>query len=153
MSQWVLKANVNVVPRQTSMPLNTIELYIDTKKKKRETFDVLVDRIWGASINPATAPNEPKEDFEEYEDKDKDPRRITKIEDPIDSTRKLPHKQPEYEHIISLEVQLHIGEDFWTLQVKIWVLVPNVTGVGLYDDNPVLNWIVYEVELSKGQVK
>ena len=70
MSQWVLKANHNVVPRQTQMPLNTAGLYSENENKKRETSDALIERRQGMSINPATAPNEPKEEFEEYEDKD-----------------------------------------------------------------------------------
>ena len=60
MSQWVLKANVDVVPRQTPRPLNTAELHSSAVNKKHETFDALIESRRGASINPENAPNEPK---------------------------------------------------------------------------------------------
>ena len=41
-SRLSLKANGNVVPRQKYITLNTTELYINTEKKKFETFDALI---------------------------------------------------------------------------------------------------------------
>ena len=44
MAQWVLKANGNVVPRRTLRPLHVDELQNPTETKKREAFDVLIER-------------------------------------------------------------------------------------------------------------
>ena len=75
MTQSILKYNDNLVPRQKSMALNTAELHSYTRKK-RDNFDVLIERRRGTSMNPVTAPNEPKWYYEEYEENDEDPRPI-----------------------------------------------------------------------------
>ena len=72
MTQWVLKANGNVVPRRTIRPLNTSELSSDTENKKRTLFDELIEKRWGTSVNPPNDPL-PSKDFLEYEDDDEDP--------------------------------------------------------------------------------
>ena len=44
MAQWVLKENGRVVPRRTLRPLHVDELQNPTETKKREAFDVLIER-------------------------------------------------------------------------------------------------------------
>jgi hypothetical protein len=152
MAQWLLKANGNVVPRRTSRPLHIAELHSPTEAKKRETFDALIERRWGTSINPPPASPEP-EDFEEYSDDDEEPRIIPEIDEPVDSTGKLLNQQPTYDQIISAKVQLQLGDEVSVGQVRRRALGPDGIVVGTYHDNPIMNSIVYEVEFPDGQVK
>jgi hypothetical protein len=53
MSQWVLKANGNVVPCRTARSLHVDELHSPQEVKKREIFDVIIERRWGTSATPS----------------------------------------------------------------------------------------------------
>jgi hypothetical protein len=159
MSQWVLKSNGNVVPRRTVRPLRVDELHSPEELKKREIFGALIERRWGTSINP---PNETTEDdmaesdedtWEEYEDADEIARTIPEIEDTVDTRGKLLNQQPAYDRLINAEVQLQLGDDMINAKVKKRALGHDGTTVGTYDDNPMLNSIIYEVEFPDGQVK
>ena len=44
MAQWILKANGNVVPRQSPRPLTVAELHSPTERKTREIFNKLIQR-------------------------------------------------------------------------------------------------------------
>ena len=54
LSQWVLKSNVNVVPRRIVRVLQLAEIQSDTEKHKRDIFDALIERRWGS---PMSTPN------------------------------------------------------------------------------------------------
>ena len=58
------------------------------------------------------------EEFEEYEDEENDPSKIPEIEDPVDLTGKIIDQQPSYDLIISLVVQLQLGDELSTGKVK-----------------------------------
>ena len=76
MSQWILKANNNVVPRRTSRPLNTAELNSKSEKWKRQIFDELIEARWGTAISapPKSSKVEGEgDDFVAYEDDDEAP--------------------------------------------------------------------------------
>ena len=47
---WVLKENGTVVPHQSLCPLQDAEIHSPTEIKKQATFDVLIERRWGTSI-------------------------------------------------------------------------------------------------------
>jgi hypothetical protein len=154
MSQWILKSNGNVVPRRTLRPLRVDELHSSEEQKKREIFGALIERRWGTSINPpndTTSDNE--EDWEEYEDPDEPARTVPEIEDTVDVRGHLLNQQPAYDKLINAEVQLQLGDDVTSATVKQRALGPDGTVVGTYDDNPIMNSIVYEVEFPDGQVK
>ena len=71
MSQWVIKANGNVVPRQSTRLLHVDELNSKTEEKKRKTFDALIERRWGTSITPPNVSNSPEDKpWKEYHDDD-----------------------------------------------------------------------------------
>mgnify|MGYP007008190322 CR=1 FL=1 len=55
--------------------------------------------------------------------------------------------------LINTEVQLHLGENMTNAKVRKRTLGPNGKATGTYDDNPMLNSIVYDVEFPDGQVK
>lgn len=154
MSQWILKGNGNVVPRRSLRPLNTSELHSPTEQKKRDVFDALIERRWGTSINPPkTETLDTKEEWEEYEDSDEDPRIIPDMDDVTDNKGHLINQQPAYDRLINAEVQLQLDDEVRTARVTKRAIGPDGKTTGTYDDNPVLNSVVYEVEFPDGQVK
>ncbi len=70
MSQWILKANGQVVPRRTSRPLKVEEIHSVSEQGRQTIFDGLIARRWGTSINPPAEIGKETNDneFEEYED-------------------------------------------------------------------------------------
>jgi hypothetical protein len=157
MAQWILKANGNVIPRRSSRPLKVDEIHSATEMKKRETFDGLIERRWGTSINPPK-PTDDVEDldtkeFEEHEDEDESKRIIPDIEDVVDANGKLLNQQPAYDRILHSEVSLQLGENMAVGKVTKRAIGPDGTIAGTYDENPMLNTMIYEVEFNDGQLK
>jgi hypothetical protein len=119
MSQWILKANGNVVLRQTCPKMKTDEIHSEEEQAKRRVFDALIQRRWGTSINPPNIKWEQDQDdeFEEYEDDDKVARIIPEIEDMVDANGKLLNQHPAYDQIVNAEVSLQLGEEMKTGRV------------------------------------
>jgi hypothetical protein len=156
MAQWVLKANGKVVPRRTCRPLTVAETHSDQEKKKRTIFDGLIERRWGTSINPPKPHVDDEnehDEYAEYEDDDEVARIIPDIEDSVDANGMLLNQIPAYDKIIHSEVALQLGDRISTGKVTQRALGPDGKTAGTYDDNPMLNSIVYEVEFPDGQVK
>lgn len=153
MAQWILKANGNVVPRRSHRPLQVAEIHSPSEAKKRKIFDELIKRRWGTSITPPKPGSKDRPEFEMYEDDDEPARIIPDIEDVVDIHGRLLDQQPAYDTIINAEVQLQLGDEFMTGKVKQRALGPDGKVVGTYDENPILNSIVYEVEFPDGQVR
>jgi len=103
MAQWILKANVNVVPRRSSRPLKVDEVHSTTEIKKRAIFNGLIERRWGTSINPpkqTDAGNLDDNEFEEYEDEPK--RIVSDLEETVDANGKLLNQQLAYDKILHI---------------------------------------------------
>ena len=68
MSQLFLKPNGNVLPRRTLRPINIADIHSPVKINKMYTFDAIIERRWGLSMDPPKT-NEPeiKDQWEEYE--------------------------------------------------------------------------------------
>jgi hypothetical protein len=114
MAQWILKANGNVVPRQMLRPLKTEEIHSETEQCKCQTFNALIERRWGTSINPPKVqPIESDNDddsFEEYHDDVEQPRVIPDIEDTVDSAGRLLNQQPAHDALLNAEIQMNIDD-------------------------------------------
>ena len=155
MCQWVLKPNGKVVARRSVRPLQTAEIHSPVEIKKRKTFDELIERRWGSSITPPKAnrnksdPDDEEESVEEDENSDSMP----EVEDIVDSTGKLLDQQPAYDKLINAEVLLQLGDSMMMGKVKGRSLGDNGRVMGSYDDNPLLNSIIYDVEFPDGQIK
>ena len=150
MAQWVLTAKGTVVPRRSLRPLQVAELHSPVEIKKRQVFDALIERRWGTSTRP---PNPSTEDESDDQDEHEELQRtVPETEDTVDSTGKLIDQQPAYDRIINAEVMLQQGESLVLGKVKRRALGPNGTVEGVYDENPLLNSIVYEVEFPDGHV-
>ncbi len=159
MCQWILKSNGNVVPRRSLRPLNVDELHNKDQARKEGIFERCIAEKWGTSINPP--PPIPldadcdwdTDHWEEYEDNDELARIIPDIEDTVDSRGRLLNQQPAYDKLINAQVQLQQGDDVTSGKVRARALDTEGSAIGTYDDNPMLNSMLYEVEFPDGQVK
>jgi hypothetical protein len=84
---------------------------------------------------------------------DEPARTVPEIEDTVDSRGHLLNQQPAYDKLINAEVQLQLGDDITSARVSKRATGSDGKTVGTYNDNPILNSIVYEVEFPDGQVK
>jgi hypothetical protein len=60
---------------------------------------------------------------------------------------------PAYDRILNSEVSLQLGEDMAVGKVARRALGPDGRVTGIYDENPMLNSMIYEIEFPDGQVK
>ena len=81
------------------------------------------------------------------------PRVIPDIEDTIDSAGRLLNQQPTYDVLLNSEVLLNQGDEVKCGTVKQRAMGADHKTIGTYDDNPVLNTMVYEVNFPDGYVK
>ena len=154
MSQWILKANGQVVPRRTSRPLTVAERHSSVEAEKQATFNALIERKWGNPISRSKVEDtNDSEEFEKYEDDDEPARKVEDIEDTVDSTGKLLNQNPAYDRLLNSEVALQLDDAMSTGNVARRAVGPDGKVSGTYDANPFLNTIIYEVEFSDGQVK
>ena len=116
-------------------------------------FDKLIEERWGTSINPAKNSIDNDNKFEEYSDEDEDPRVIPDIEDAVDSTGRIINQQPMYDRLLNAEVLLHHEDDQVVAKVVRRALGPDGKTNGVYDTNPFLNTLMYEIEFPDGTIK
>jgi hypothetical protein len=152
MAQWVLKANGNVVPRRSIRPLSVAEEHSPVVSKQQKIFDALVEGRWGTSMS-APPKESPDNTFEEYQDDFEEPRIIPEVEDTVDSNGRLLEQQPMYDRLINAEVQLQLGDEMCSGKVVRQSLGPDGRTAGMYDDNPMLNSVIYDIEFPDGQTK
>ena len=159
MAQWVLKANGNVVPRRSPRPLTTAEIHSPTEAKKRKIFDELIERRHGTSINPPKPTKSSKGSDSEWDSDSEDDsdeqstEGVPDVEDIVDSTGKILDQQPAWDKMINADIMLQHENEMVTGKVKGRTIGDHGEGMGRYDDNPMLNSIIYDVEFPDGQVK
>ena len=156
MCQWVLKANGKVMPRCTVWPLQTAEIHSPAQIKLHGDFDALIERRHGSAINPPKPVADIKEhpegdDIDEGTDEERGA--IPDVEDIVDSTGKCFDQQPDYDKLINAEILLQLDDKVVMGKVKDRSLGNDGKVVGSYDDNPILNSIIYDIEFPDGQVK
>jgi hypothetical protein len=81
------------------------------------------------------------------------PNVLPDIEDAVDMHGEHINQQPAYNKLINAEVQLQMGDKMMTAKVIQRSIGLDGRTAGEYDDNPMLNLIVYDVEFPDGQVK
>ncbi len=152
MAQWILKANGNVVPRRSLRHLTVAEIHSPVVSKQQKIYDTLIERRWGTSMS--APPKESKDNtFEEYEDDDEEPRIIPEVEDTVDSNGRLLEQQPMYDKLINAEVALQLGDEMCSGKVVRRSLGPDGGTAGMYEDNPMLNSVIYDIEFPDGQTR
>ena len=155
MAQWILKANGWVVPHRSVRPLHPGELTSPSEQSKYQSFDALIERRFGMSINPPQQLNDDDrrfENFEPYEDDDEAIRPEPEIEDTVDATGRLLNQSPAYDRMINAGVQMQLDDASVGGRVKRRSLGPDGQTTGKYDTNPYHYSILCEVEFDDGQV-
>ena len=114
MSQWVLKANGEVIPKRSVRPLKLNELHCATNLKQRETFNSLIERRYGDITTPSNVSQSSQDDGAEswtpYHDEHVPPQHIPETEDVVDVNGRIICQQPAYNRLLNAEVQLQLGE-------------------------------------------
>ena len=82
---------------------------------------------------------------ERYEDEDEPARPIPDIEESVDANGRVLNQLPAHDRLLNAEVQLQHDDRVTTGKVKRRALGPDGNMVGKYDNNPMLNSIMYEV--------
>ena len=123
MAQWILKANGWVVPRRSVRPLHPGELTSPSEQSKCQSFDALIERRFGTSINPPQQLNDDdgnSDNFEPYEDDNEAIRPEPEIEDTVDATGRLLNQSPAYDRMINAEVRMQLDDAAVGGRVKRW---------------------------------
>ena len=143
-----------MVPRRTLQPIQTSKIHNPIERKKRESFDALIERRWGTSINPPPVVTvDDDREWEEYEDNDESPNIIHETHDAVDFNGRLIDQQSAYDKLLNNKVMLQLGDTMQTAKVVQISLGSDGTVVGSYNDNPALKSIVYDVEFNDGTVQ
>ena len=91
--------------------------------------------------------------MERYEDEDEPAKPIPDIEETVDANGRALNQLPAYDRLLNAEVQLQLDNKVTTGKVKSRALGSDGNMVGKYDNKPMLNSIMYEVEFAGGTVK
>ena len=160
MCQWILQKNGQVVPRRTLRRLRAEELSItnEVEIERRAAFDADIKRLLGDSIsNPPQEieadPMDPHHTFDDNTDDEEAFANILPEADAVDSTGKPINQQSVADLLINAEVLLPQGESQQMAKVIRRSIGPDGKIVGAFDENPILNTLVYDVEFPDGAVK
>ena len=165
MTQWILKANGKVVPRRIVRPLKPLEWSREEEKDKRVLFNISIREKIGDSLTPMPANNEyalnapdaidddDDKEYMPYEDDVEAPWVIPEVDDPIDASGHALDQQPAYDQLINAELMMSDGNEFQPVRVIGRTMGLSGRVEGEYDENPMLNSILYDVEFPDGQVK
>ena len=172
MAQWVLQRNGEIVPRRTLRRLTAHELSLanETEARKRAAFDDAIRARWGDSLHAVSderrqslADDSSEEGWEgsadfdpysftPYEDEVEKPAQSMEA-DLVDSSGKLIGQQSMHDALVNAELLLPQGESMAMAKVVRRAVDDDGRLVGTYNENPVLNTLVYEVEFPDGQIQ
>ena len=160
MCWWVLQQNGQVVARRTLRRLRLEELVVtnENKSNKRAAFDAdikgsLGDYISHAPLKPARYFFDPTNNFDYDEDDEQAFTKIVPEADAIDKNGKpIDHQSLSY-MMTNAEVLLPHEEMHHVAKVICRTIDSNANIIGTFDENPVLNSLVYDVEFPYGDVK
>lgn len=165
MSQWVLKGNGKIVARRSVRQLNESELHSPIIKKKQDVFDAAIEEKHGKSLttpkSEAKSADEPSsEEIPEFNDEEEEEGPdvtlpVPDMEDDvaIDSKGHRINLQPAYDKLINAEIILAHEDQNVRAKVKGRTIGDHGRQIGTYHRNPILNSIVYDVEMPDGTVK
>ena len=148
MTQWILKGNGRIVPRRTVRPLKPEELAASNEVEflKRRQFTQIIKQIYGDSISfPPKRFAPDSSGYIPYEDDEVQPVQQSMDEDPVDHECRAIGEQPVYDRLIHAELALPQGEEMQNVKVLCHSIGDDVKTIGHYNENPILNTIVYDV--------
>ena len=156
MAQGVMNIDGRVVPRRTTSRLTEEEMSSASEQKKRDIFDKAIREKFGNSMTIPEAfvtKDDDHIDIITNEEGDEVEPAIAHEEDPVDAAGRAVLERPFTDNIIRAEVLLPQGENMKPAKVKGRAKDINGNVIGSYDDNPILNSLVYDVEFEDGVVK
>ncbi len=158
MAQWVLKENGKVVPRQSLQCLTPAESALSNKVKvaKRATFNTSITAILSDSVSVPTGPLpdqvEDPYDLEPYGDDEGDSFLMPEA-DFIDAAGKSMLQQSFTNTLINIDVLFPKGEGDALAKVMRRSVDSNGKVIGGFNENPLLNTILYKYEFGDGTTK
>ena len=177
MCQAILQANGQIVPRRTLRRLTAHERAAsnEVESKKRGIFDGLIRERYGDSmgLGPAESTLLPTGEEEQgecgpdgqegnpdfdvdaylaYEDQHEETPPSLEA-DLVDASGKPVNQQSMHDILINAELRLPVDDSEQLARVVRRSVGPDGKLVGEFNDNPILNTLVYEVEFPDGQMK
>ena len=152
MCQAILTVTGKVVPRRTISRLSIAEMNSSVEKKKRDKFDDVIRKILGDSTSIVVTPPEDEVSYE-YVIGDSDLYQAYPDDDPLDDEGVAMFERPLTDALIHAEVILPQGEELKPAKVKGRATTLDGDIIGVYDPDPLLNTILYDVEFSDGQIR
>lgn len=165
MAQYILTIKGTIVPRRSVRRLRVDELALsnETEALKRSQFDAAIRQKLGDSFTLPAVPvqvgdTDPDEDdFEPFpEDADGEegsPDTAVPNADLVDATGKPILQQSLADTLITAEVKLPQGDSEVLAKVLRRSVDEDGKVIGCYNENPILNTIVYDLEFPDGTVK
>ena len=152
MAQAVLTSKGTVVPRRTLRRLTVAELHSEVEKRKRSVFDDIIKSKMGDSMS--FPPKSKAKDHVPYsDDTDPDPPELPSDSDPVDKDGVALFEKPLTDVWINAEINLPQGEAMQSAKVIGRAMDEDGNLIGRYDDNPILNTMVYNVEFPDGDIR
>lgn len=151
MCQWVVNHHGNVIPRRTVRPLTNDEWIRESEVRKRSIFDNLIRVRWGTTISPPLPTT--NKDFDVYEDDDEDALHIPEFDDPVDARGRALDQQPLYDRLINIELMLPKDGEYKQAKVVGRTMTSDGKVSGTYDENHILNTMLYDVQFHDGDVQ
>ena len=152
MTQNVLTQSGKIVPRRTCRPLTLAEQNSKAEQDMRDAFDRDIKKKLGDSVTIVNqTPNKPENEDENGDEQEEPP--LIHEEDPIDSTGRPVYEQPLTDMLLRAEVLLPQGEEIKSAKVIARSKDDNGNVIGSYNENPLLNSIIYDVEFPDGEIR
>ena len=159
MCQWVLQQNGQVVPRRTLRRLKPEEISPTnvSEANKRAAFDAEIKKRLGDSIVKPPPRRmrrmDPTNNFDYDSDDELATANVVPAADAVDATGKPLNQQSVTDLLINAEVMLPNGHSQQMAKVIRRSVDSEGRVVGEFNDNPILNSLVYDVEFPDGMVK
>ena len=151
MAQAILTSNGKVIPRCMLRRLRNDKLTNPVEIEKRKRFDLVIrHKLGDSAVFPSTKSHELNYgpdtngnlcDLDDNSDTD---------EEDIEDTQV---NQPMTDLIINSEVHLPQGEEMKAARVTERSTDEKGEIIGTYDENPILNTLMYDVEFPNGEIK
>ena len=161
MCQWVLQMNGEIVPRRSLRRLRAEEISVtnEAESRKEAQFDEAITKRLGDSFSASPMPTPSQVDGEDndfvyipYED-DVEVSAATPAADLFDASGKPVDRQSMTDMLINAEVLLPQGEKMQMAKVVRRTVDENGKVIGTFDNNPILNSMIYECEFPDGVTK
>ena len=154
MCQWVLQPSGEVMARRTVRPLTVAETNSKVEAEKQKLFLRILHKKIGTSHIPAGTeePSNRKANVEPYEDDEDSSDSEPDLDVTVDNNKEVNH-QPYYDSLIHGKVTLQLDHMIQCGKVKGRTLSPDGSIIGIYNDNPLLNTLTYDVEFEDGDVR